>query len=525
MFREAIERAVRKALADMGAGEAKFVVERPSHMEHGDYATNAALVAKVDPNALAAKLNIDGVEKVAVVGKFINFWLSPEAIRIEIQNQKVEQVYAGKKVMVEYTDPNPFKEFHIGHLMSNAIGESIARLLENTGAKVTRANYQGDVGPHVAKAIWGRIQKPELSWGEAYTYGTEQYEANKNEVDVLNKKVYEKSDIEVQKLYEEGREASLKHFEELYKKLGTKFDFYFFESETASKGLALIKKHGELFEQSEGATVFHGKHTRVFVTSQGLPTYEAKELGLAELKQEKAPADTYITVTAGEQSGFFEVVFEAIEKIFPVLAGKLVHRAHGHMRFAEGKMSSRKGNVITGESLLEDLQEAAKEKMKERKVANAEKIVEQVAVGAVKYVVLKQGSSKDIVFDPEKSLSLEGDSGPYLQYAHTRALSLLKAAKEAKIVANTSDAPADASALERTLIHFPEVLMRAAHELEPHYLTTYLTELASAFNSWYANERVIGGKNPSYGVLLVTAVEATLTKGLGVLGIPAPEEM
>ena len=337
--------------------------------------------------------------------------------------------------------------------------------------------------------------------------------------------IYEKSDVEVNKLYDEGRKASLDHFEELYKKLGTKFDFYFFESETWQKGLALVAKNPGLFEQSEGATVFHGKHTRVFITSQGLPTYEAKELGLAEVKQEKAPADTYITITAGEQSGFFEVVFEAIEKIFPNLKDKLVHRAHGHMRFAEGKMSSRKGNVITGESLLEDLQEAAKEKMKDRKITDAEKISEQVAVGAVKYVVLKQGSAKDIVFDPEKSLSLEGDSGPYLQYALVRARSLIRTAKEAQIGGDASDAPEHASSLERTLVHFPQVLVRAAQELEPHYVTTYLTELASAFNSWYAQERVIGGKNPSYGVLLATAVEQTLTKGLHVLGIPAPEEM
>jgi arginyl-tRNA synthetase len=148
-------------------------------------------------------------------------------------------------------------------------------------------------------------------------------------------------------------------------------------------------------------------------------------------------------------------------------------------------------------------------------------------VGAIKYAVLKQGSGKDIIFDPEKSLLLEGDSGPYVQYAHTRALSLMREAEKAGIKSWSSDdqLPTVANVLERTLLHFPDALARAARELEPHYVTTYVTELASVFNSWYASERIIGGTYPKYGLLLVQAVEATLAKGLFALGIPAPERM
>lgn len=541
MFRERIEQVVRQALTTLSAADVNFTVERPALFEHGDFSTNAALVAakflKKNPREvvyeLVGKLKIERIEKIEVVGTgFINFFLSREAIAKEVATAAHDKewgrndLYKGKTIMVEYTDPNPFKEFHIGHLMSNAIGESVARLLEHSGATVMRANYQGDVGPHVAKAIWGKMQKPDVSWGEAYAYGAEDYDDHKEEIDALNKKIYEKSDTEINKLYNAGRKESLEHFEKLYKKLDTKFDFYFFESETGPKGLEIIKKHRDLFEESDGAIVFHGAHTRVFITKAGFPTYEAKELGLAQIKQEKSPSDKYITVTASEQTGFFEVVFEAIEKIFPALADKLVHCAHGHMRFTEGKMSSRMGNVITSESLLQDLQKVARGR-------------EDVAVGAIKYAVLKQGSGKDIVFDPEKSLSLEGDSGPYLQYAHVRAFSLLREAKKAGISSEKSLSPASGQGrnasesdfssprvfLERILVHFPDVVARAAKELEPHYVTTYLTELASAFNSWYASERVIGGANPSYGVLLTQAVEATLAKGLHVLGIPAPEEM
>lgn len=521
MIRQRVEQAIAAVLPST-----RFIVERPANPAHGDYSTNAALVSKTDPNELAAKLkNIEGIERVEVAGRFINFFLTREAL--VPREQPLLQTRAGKRILIEYTDPNPFKEFHIGHLMSNTIGEAIARVLERSGAQVVRANYQGDVGPHVAKAIWGKLQKPELGWGAAYVFGSEQYEAHKADVDAINKKVYDRSDAEINSLYDAGRAESLTHFEELYKILGTKFDHYFFESETAPKGLALVKSHPEIFEESEGATVFHGEHTRVFITSLGLPTYEAKDLGLLRLKKEMADMSESITVTANEQNDYFKVVLAAAKKLPEVadIAEKTKHISHGMMRFASGKMSSRKGNVITGESLLHDLTEASKVKMQERPVKDMAKIAEQVAVGAIKYAVLKQGSGKDIVFDAEKSLSLEGDSGPYLQYAHTRAASLVREAHKAGIEPGTDDAPAEASALERVLVHYPDVLERAAAELEPHHLTTFLTELAAAFNSWYANTRVIGGLSPRFGALLAAAAERTLREGLETLGIPVPEEM
>lgn len=555
MIRQGIAEAVKGALLRQGYEvQMNFVVERPSSFEHGDYATNAALAVgkmlKKNPKevAQALKKELDGklpdVEKIEVAGVgFINFFLSRDAIVKEVSSAATSDsfgkndLYAHKKIMVEYTDPNPFKEFHIGHLMSNAIGESIARILESSGAKVTRANYQGDVGLHVAKAIFGLQHRRDipLSIGEvgmAYVFGSQRYEESpedKQKIDTINKAVYEKGSKYIE-LYESGRAVSLAHFDVLYKMLGTRFDKSFFESETTSLGVAIVKNNPDIFVESSGARVFHGEeeglHTRVFLTSQGLPTYEAKDLGLLELKN-KVDIDTSITVTASEQKEYFKVVLAAAKRISGLkeIAEKTTHITHGMMRFADSKMSSRKGNVITGESLLADLIVGAHTKMGDRKIEDVNKIAEQVAVGAIKYAVLKQGSGKDIIFDPEKSLSLEGDSGPYLQYAHTRALSLLKMAGRESVEPNEIDKPTTSSNLERLLVHFPDTVAHAAQELEPHYVTTYLTELAAAFNSWYANERIIGGANPHYGVLLAQAVEATLKKGLQILGIPAPEEM
>ena len=239
--------------------------------------------------------------------------------------------------------------------------------------------------------------------------------------------------------------------------------------------------------------------------------------------KQKEKCDEYIYITASEQSEYFKVMFLAGKLVFPNIEGKLVHRAHGMMRFAEGKMSSRLGNVVTGESLLMGLTDVAKEKMMGRKVSEPERVAEQVAVGAIKYVVLKQNTGKDIVFDQEKSLSTEGDSGPYLQYAHVRATSLIRVAETAKeVVIEASDVPT----LARIVLHYPDAVARAATELEPHHVTTYLTELASAFNSWYAAERaIVDGKISQDTLTLIKAVKNILENGLEVLAISAPEEM
>jgi arginyl-tRNA synthetase len=264
----------------------------------------------------------------------------------------------------------------------------------------------------------------------------------------------------------------------------------------------------------------------VFLTSKGLPTYEAKELGLNQAKFEKEPdLDESIIITANEQSEYFRVILKAMELVLPEIARKTCHVPHGMMRFAEGKMSSRKGNVITGESLLRELTGAAKERATESRAENPEALAEGVAVAAIKYQILKQRSGKDIIFDHDRALSLEGDSGPYLQYAHARAHAVVEKARAQNIntKVDLSAAPTD---LPRLLRRFPEAVEYAARELEPHLLTNYLLEFASAFNRWYANEQILDGTPAAqHKVALADAARATLKNGLWLLGIPAPEKM
>ena len=451
--------------------------------------------------------------------------------------------------MVEYTDPNPFKEFHIGHLMSNAVGESIARLFEFSGAKVVRACWQGDVGLHVAKAIWGmkRVVRKDLRFniydlGLAYTAGAKAYETDtkaKSEIEELNRKIFEKSDPEINKLYEEGRKISLEHFEEIYKKLGTKFDHYFFEGKEGREGEEIVAeflKKG-VFEKSENAVIFRGEkfglHTRVFITSQGLPTYETKELGLNKAKFEKEPdINQSVIVTANEQSDYFKVVLKAMEEVMPEIAKKTKHISHGLLRFTSGKMSSRLGNVITGESLIAAMENLAMDKIKERELSAEEKqkIAEAVAIGAIKYSILRAGIGSDIIYDFEKSISFEGDSGPYLQYTYARARSVLNKAQTNNcrhLISTVVEIRClqEAGVVERLLYRFPEVVERAAKEFEPHHVATYLIELAGAFNNFYAHNKIIGSDEEEYRLALTKAVSFVLKNGLYLLGIQAPEKM
>lgn len=565
MIIKEIKKAVGEALKTLGVQNPEVSLEHPAELAHGDYSTNAALryatELKKSPKDIAEVLvryivlqKLPMVEKVEAAGGFVNFYLKPEFFMGQVREilEKKDgfgksEHCAGMKTIVEYTDPNPFKEFHIGHLMSNAIGESIARIIAFHGAEVKRACYQGDVGLHVAKAIFGYQKYGATTiadWGKAYAYGSEQYETDptaKAEINELNTQIFEQSDPKVNQIYQAGRKVSLEYFEKIYQTLGTKFDYYFFESETGVLGKKLVEENlGKVFEQSEGAVVFpeskSGLHTRVFLNSQGLPTYEAKELGLAKIKYDKYPYDFSVVITGNEINEYFKVLLKAMEFVFPELARKTKHLSHGMLRLPSGKMSSRKGGVITGEGLINRVKEMVQEKIKEREFdeATKERVAEAVAVGAIKYSILRQQVGGDIIFDFDKSISFEGDSGPYLQYSYARAMSVLRKAQEHHPLASpTRHSPStegerkkEVGVLERLLYRFPEIVERAGREYAPHYLASFLIEIAGAFNSWYAKERILdAGDETPYRLALTQAFAQVMKNGLWLLGIAAPEEM
>lgn len=566
MITERLEKLVRTAFLALGVTADEITLEHPKDPAHGDFATNVALVhgkkAGVSPREFAEKLvaeiiKIDSkdIDGVGVAGPgFVNFILSADyfsnalhdVLRAENSWGRNESL-RDKKVIVEYTDANPFKEFHIGHLMSNTIGESISRLIEASGAETKRACYQGDVGLHVAKAIAYAVLKDSV-WkdasdlGVAYAGGAVKYETDedfKKFVIETNKKIYDRSDAKTTSYYDLGRKISLDYFETIYKKLGTAhgendrgFDYYFFESVTGVLGKRVVEENlGTIFEKSEGAVVYKGDeskglHTRVFINKEGLPTYEAKELGLSKIKYEAFPYDISIVITGSEVNEYFRVLLSAMSKIFPELAVKTEHFSHGILRLPTGKMSSRTGDVVTAEALLYDVTSRAAEKIKEGEFSEEEKneVASRVALGALKYSILRQASGKDIIFDVDRSLSFEGDSGPYLQYTYARTNSLLE--KAIGRIVDPFALKGEVNLLHRYILRFPEIVLRASKEREPHYIATFLIEIAREFNSFYGNTVILDGSpDEPYKLALVKAVSQTLKNGLDLLGIPAPERM
>lgn len=578
-IRSHIKKAIEQAIRTLGFTGVSFSLEHPADDTHGDYATNVSLVVskqiesrpgqeKSNPKEIAylikneiEKTPLPYIEKIEIAGPgFINFYLTPSFFTDSVEEVLKQKNSFGKgmilkgiKVLVEYTDPNPFKQFHIGHLMSNAIGESISRLVEAQGAKIKRACYQGDFGLHVAKAMWAILKhkdkfpskKAPLSektafLGACYVEGEHAYENDfiaKGEIEVLNKKIFENKDKEIRVFYDMGKKWSLEHFEELYAFLGTTFDYYFFESEVADDGIVIVNRFLEkgIFEKSDNAVVFKAEnfdpklHTRVFINSQGLPTYETKELGLNTQKYKKIRPDSSIIITANEQNDYFKVVLKALEIVAPEVRKVTEHISHGMMRFAKGKMSSRKGNVITGESMIQDVRELILEKMKDRGMGNEEKnnVADIVAVAAIKYSILKHVTSSDIIFDFEKSISFEGDSGPYLLYTAVRAQSVLEKAKKEGIKARVQKTTTEVTLLEKKLYQFPEVISRSSAERAPHFTATYLIELAALFNSWYSHHPIVvsGAVESPHRVAITKAVRTVLETGLDLLGIKIPKKM
>lgn len=561
-MKEVIHEAIRETLNELGLPAVDFVIEHPADLAHGDYACNVAMVLAKQvgqsPRAVAEQLlealsgKIEYVDRLEIAGPgFINFYLSRDFFASEINraNNLEEKwgrgiAWGNKTVLVEYTDLNPFKEFHIGHLFTNAVGESIARLFMMQGADTKRVNYQGDVGLHVAKTIWGMMRLgilPDSDFsarelGKAYALGASAYkeeETAQSEIKALNKKIYERSDEKCNALYDAGRKVSLDYFETIYHVLDTQFDGYFFESETGPLGKELVLAHPDIFPLSDGARIFKGEdyglHTRVFLNKEGLPTYEAKELTLAKLKEDRlGHYDLSIVSTASEINEYFKVLLKAVSLIYPELAAKTEHIGHGMVRLTTGKMSSRTGDVIPAIDFIDDVAKAATAKMAESgRTEPDEELARDVAIAAIKYATLRGNIHQNSVFDKEQALSFEGDSGPYLQYTHARIVSVLKKAEEAGLVGSTKLAPETPYEIERLIYQFPEVVAAALEERAPHKVTGFITELASAFNTFYAAEKI---SDPSdtyapYKIALAMAVKNTLKNGLWVLGIKAPEVM
>ena len=597
MITKEIQKLISQSLSNLNIdlNGSDIVVEQSNNLENGDYTTNIAMKLaskeKKNPKEIAQSI-VDSlesslqIERVEVAGSgFINFFLSAQYLQGELKKildmggveYLKSDIKKGKKILIEYTDPNPFKMMHVGHLYTNIVGESFSRLQEATGADVKRANYQGDVGLHVAKTMWGierlldkesisfkDIEKLDLvervDWlGKAYVLGSEYYDDLEDKdamkrIQDLNYYIYqlcyssipqkefkEFNSMGVNVWYTKGREWCLDYFEKIYNVLGTKFDYYFFEGGVGEDGYQMVLGNIEngIFKKDDGAVIYEGDpkkglHTRVFINRFGLPTYEAKDIGLAKRKGSKGKWDESIMITGQEQVGYFKVVFDALSKLSPDIAMVSKHIPHGLITSPDmKKMASRKGGVVGAEELLSMVKKSVVNLMMENNKVeekNVDGLAEKIAISAIKYAFLRVSVGKNIVFDLKKDIQFDGDTGPYLMYVYTRALSIIKSCDveyKSSICLNKYVGDVSVMALIRQISRSSSVVLNASINYAPSTICTYLFELGQSFNRFYQNVSVLKANQEDQKFLLAVVESTTeiMKTGLNLLGITTVDRM
>ena len=471
--------------------------------------------------------------------------------------------YDGKVVVCEFSDPNPFKVLHVGHLYTSMVGDSISRILEMAGAKVVRANFGGDVGLHVGKTIWAFLQQlpshlmiEEIA--KAYVEGTRAYEEDeqaKVEITEINRMVYEIAlqefgDIrewpghemgddqegvalaldkeEIKTIYLKGRELSYKYFEDFYARIGVKFDRYYPESTVAVRGLKEVRQGLDrgVYEESNGAVVYKGEkfglHTRVFINQNGLPTYEAKDVGLIFTKWDDYHFDESVVITGNDIIEYMKVVLASVSEMAPKLSERTRHLTHGQVKLPRNeKMSSRKGNFLKAVDVIGVVTQELVE-------STGQPADEKVVLAALRYAFLKYKMGGDIIFDPKESVAMTGNSGVYLLYSTVRAKKVLQRVGNSASQSNDTVANSETSfvrKLSKKIVQYQDVLREAVTEMAPNKICAYLFELAQEFSRFYENVKVIGNENEAELIVVVQAYTNVMEHGLGLLGIEVPEEM
>lgn len=550
-IREKLEKEIEKLF---GVEIEPEVTVAPENQD-ADYATNVAMrlageLRKRGENAtpievaerIAKEIEASELGFAVEVAKpgFLNFIARDEYWKTKLAEMEADfdknissDVYFGKTVICEFSDPNPFKVLHVGHLYTSIVGDSISRLVEFAGGKVVRANFGGDVGLHAGKTVWALMKDggdaadiEELS--RCYVEGTRAYEDDetaKAEIVKLNKEIYRITAENIHEgalaeTYWKGREASYKYFDEFYARVGVKFDKYYPESTVAGRGLAEVKSHiGEVYTESDGAVIFEGEkydlHTRVFINKEGLPTYEAKDVGLIFTKWDDYKFDESIVITGNDIVEYMKVVLKSVSLYAPELVERTKHITHGNVRLpGNEKMSSRKGNFIRAADVLNEIESLTSTK--------------QIAMAAIKYAFLKYKVGGNIEFDAKESVSTTGNSGVYLQYSAVRAKKVLATAG-AGAVAGGDFSGWKLNENEKKLIaklaQYGNVLKEALADFAPHKIANYLYETAQEFSRFYENVKVAGSEQEAERVRIVDAYLKTMTHGLNLLGIEVPEEM
>jgi arginyl-tRNA synthetase len=540
---------IRQVVNEMGgAVDTDVTLTRPEP-QFGDFSCNVAMQLskklQKNPREIAEQIaqtlkNIPEIKEVSVAGPgFLNITLADNVL---VSMLDAQPSHANKTVVIETNNPNPFKAMHIGHAYNAIIADTIANLIEHEGNHVYRVSYHGDVGLHVGRSMYallryidGDVAKLEqINPNERNTFMSRMYaegsraykedEDAKQAINDLAKQSFTREDPIYAAVYDIIFAWSFEEIATNVARLGNKpVEKKFLESDADACGVKIVRDHTPgVFEESDGgALIFrgsdHGGFDNVFVGSNGLGLYGARDVGLIALKREQYHPDKSYIVTAEEQKDYFKGVLAAAALITPDEADVTTNISTGTVKLTSGKMSSRDGDVIEIGWLFEQIAGAIK--------ARGGEVTDDVVAGALRYAFLRVRIGGDVVFDINESVSIQGNSGPYLQYAHARASSILAKASGVPETVPAGEFDATERALLQKLTEYTEVVEKATNELLPHTICNYLYELSQAFNHFYEHAKVIGDDRESTRLWLVEKYRSTLAGGLEILGIVAPERL
>lgn len=574
-LRKMLVESIAKELG-LSTGKIDALIEVPKNKEFGDYSLPCFTLAK-ELNRKATEIASDlvkmlslpkGFSKAVAVGPYANFYIDQQQIAGLVIKQIIKdgkkygqnKIGAGKRVMVEYSQPNTNKPLHIGHLRNDSIGLSISRIFGFCGYKVIKANLFNDRGIHICQAIlayklWGNKETPKSTGlsgdkfvGKYYVMfhqkAKEDPKLNDTAREMLKK--WENKDKETIALWKKMRSWVLSGFEKTYKKFGSEFDVYFFESDFYDKVDSIVKEgleKGVFVKEAGGAIVakLAPLPDKVILREDGTSIYISNDLVLTKHKIERYKLDINIFVVASEQREYFRQLFRIFELLGYEWHNRNEHLSYGLVLLPGGKLKSREGKVIDAEDFIEEVKELAKKELLKRYDKMIKKELERralaIAVSAIKFSMLKIEPNKDIMFEPEKSISFEGNTGPYVQYTYARAKSILRKATQGKKGGTKKTVSSDSAMMllsdeqEKELIvklkAFEDIVKKAMEERKPSVICNYLIDLCEAFNTFYHKLPVLNADDKLLvaRLALVKATGITISNGLYLLGIPVLEEM
>ena len=566
-FKQEIAKILNDQIESLTEEDILTQIEIPPSYEMGDYAFPVFSLAKIfrkNPNMIAEEMasRIDSkyFEKVESKGAYINFFTNKEALSKTVieeilkdkENYGKSKMGKDKTIIVEYSSPNIAKPFHIGHIRTTIIGDSLKKIHKFLGYNVVSINHLGDYGTQFGMLIyaiknWGNIEEIEKNpiTELLKLYVRVNKEAEENEEIKEECRHYfaslEKGDEEAVKIWKWIREISLKEFKVVYDLLGIEFDSYNGESFYSDKMQKQVDRMEELgiLKDSEGAKIVdlekYNLPPALIIKSDGSTIYITRDIAAAEYRHETYHPEKNIYVVATEQNLHFKQLKAVLEEMQYDWYDEVTHVAFGMINLADGKLSTRQGRVVylidvlnkAVEKIMEILDE--REKTSGVKIENKEELAKQVGIGAIKFQELFNQRIKDYTFDWDKTLSFEGESGPYVQYAHARICSLLNKGNfdiNSKIDPTLLNNEMEINIL-RNLYKFTEVVKDAAEKYEPFFISRYVVELAKDFNKYYnqVTINVEDEKLKNTRLMLCYSVKNVISEGLSLLGIEAPEKM